>query len=169
MQTQLIEQLKSLRLRGMANALEESLTALSQKKLAPTSWLGQLLQAEMADRKARSRYVISISEYSARAVSRPRIGIAVWSQFRLVEAIMSLSGGPDKQANRSNVAGVFNSLMSQDRGRPDCRLGDSRPTFLPAPSSGCDCTRQVSPRVPGKGVFRFAGSATLGAIVRSLV
>ena len=47
---QLIEQLKSLRLRGMASALEESLTALSQKKLAPTSWLGQLLQAEMADR-----------------------------------------------------------------------------------------------------------------------
>jgi hypothetical protein len=36
MQTQLIEQLKSLRLRGMANALEERLTALSQKKLAPT-------------------------------------------------------------------------------------------------------------------------------------
>ena len=37
MQTQLIEQLKALRLRGMASALEESLTALSQKKLAPTS------------------------------------------------------------------------------------------------------------------------------------
>jgi len=27
---------------------------LSQKKLAPTTWLGQLLQAEMADRQARS-------------------------------------------------------------------------------------------------------------------
>src|SRR5208282_3555455 len=54
MQTQLIEQLKVLRLRGMASALEESLTALSQKKLAPTTWLGQLLQAEMADRQARS-------------------------------------------------------------------------------------------------------------------
>ncbi len=40
MQTQqLTEQLKTLRLRGMASALEESLTALSQKKLAPTSWL----------------------------------------------------------------------------------------------------------------------------------
>jgi DNA replication protein DnaC len=38
----------------MASALEESLTALSQKKLAPTTWLGQLLQAEMADRQARS-------------------------------------------------------------------------------------------------------------------
>jgi len=38
----------------MASALEESLTALSQKKLAPTSWLAQLLQAEMADRQARS-------------------------------------------------------------------------------------------------------------------
>jgi hypothetical protein len=51
MQTQqLTEQLKSLRLRGMASALEESLTALSQKKLAPTTWLAQLLQAEMADR-----------------------------------------------------------------------------------------------------------------------
>jgi DNA replication protein DnaC len=54
MQTQLLEQLKSLRLRGMASALEESLTALSQKKLAPTSWLSQLLQAEVADRQARS-------------------------------------------------------------------------------------------------------------------
>jgi DNA replication protein DnaC len=38
----------------MASALEESLTALSQKKLAPTSWLGQLLSAEIADRQARS-------------------------------------------------------------------------------------------------------------------
>ena len=38
----------------MASALEESLTALSQKKLAPTSWLAQLLQAEIADRQARS-------------------------------------------------------------------------------------------------------------------
>jgi len=55
MQTQqLTEQLKTLRLRGMASALEESLTALSQKKLAPTTWLAQLLQAEMADRQARS-------------------------------------------------------------------------------------------------------------------
>jgi DNA replication protein DnaC len=54
MQPQLIDQLKTLRLRGMASALEESLTALSQKKLAPTTWLAQLLQAEMADRQARS-------------------------------------------------------------------------------------------------------------------
>jgi len=55
MQTQqLTEQLKILRLRGMASALEESLTALSQKKLAPTMWLAQLLQAEVADRQARS-------------------------------------------------------------------------------------------------------------------
>ena len=55
MQTQqLTDQLKTLRLRGMASALEESLTALSQKKLAPTTWLAQLLQAEMADRQARS-------------------------------------------------------------------------------------------------------------------
>ena len=55
MQTQqLTDQLKTLRLRGMASALEESLTALSQKKLAPTMWLAQLLQAEMADRQARS-------------------------------------------------------------------------------------------------------------------
>jgi len=37
MQTQLIEQLKALRLRGMASALPDSLTTLSQKKLAPTS------------------------------------------------------------------------------------------------------------------------------------
>jgi DNA replication protein DnaC len=53
MQTQVIEQLKALRLRGMASALEESLAALSQKKLAPTSWLAQLVQAEMAHRQAR--------------------------------------------------------------------------------------------------------------------
>jgi hypothetical protein len=44
----------TLRLNGMASALEESLSALSQKKLAPTSWLAQLLQAELADRQARS-------------------------------------------------------------------------------------------------------------------
>lgn len=51
MQTQqLTGLLKALRLRGMASALEESLTALGQKKLAPTMWLAQLLQAEMADR-----------------------------------------------------------------------------------------------------------------------
>ena len=54
MQAQLIDRMKSLRLHGMASALEESLTALSQKKLAPTSWLGQLLEAEHADRQARS-------------------------------------------------------------------------------------------------------------------
>jgi DNA replication protein DnaC len=54
MQTQLIERMKSLRLHGMASALEDSLTALTQKKLAPTSWLGQLLEAEHADRQARS-------------------------------------------------------------------------------------------------------------------
>ncbi|HEX5461031.1 MAG TPA: IS21-like element helper ATPase IstB [Steroidobacteraceae bacterium] len=54
MQAQLIEQMKALRLRGMASALEESLTALSHKKLAPTAWLSQLLQAEVADRQARS-------------------------------------------------------------------------------------------------------------------
>jgi DNA replication protein DnaC len=54
MQTQLIDKMKTLRLHGMASALEESLTALSQKKLAPTSWLGQLLEAEHADRQARS-------------------------------------------------------------------------------------------------------------------
>jgi DNA replication protein DnaC len=54
MQTQLIERMKTLRLHGMASALEDSLTALTQKKLAPTSWLGQLLEAEHADRQARS-------------------------------------------------------------------------------------------------------------------
>ena len=54
MQAQLIDRMKELRLHGMASALEESLTALSQKKLAPTSWLGQLLEAEHADRQARS-------------------------------------------------------------------------------------------------------------------
>ena len=64
MQAQLIEQLKSLRLRGMASALEESLTALSQKKLAPTSWLGQLLSAEIADRQARSyQYQLRLANF----------------------------------------------------------------------------------------------------------
>lgn len=64
MQAQLIEQLKMLRLRGMASALEESLTALSQKKLAPTSWLGQLLQAEIADRQARSyQYQLRLANF----------------------------------------------------------------------------------------------------------
>ena len=64
MKDQLIEQLKSLRLRGMASALEESLTALSQKKLAPTSWLEQLLQAEIADRQARSyQYQLRLASF----------------------------------------------------------------------------------------------------------
>jgi DNA replication protein DnaC len=64
MQTQLIEQLMALRLRGMASALEESLTALSQKKLAPTSWLSQLLQAEVADRQARSyQYQLRLANF----------------------------------------------------------------------------------------------------------
>jgi len=64
MQAQLIEKMKSLRLNGMASALEESLTALSQKKLAPTSWLGQLLEAEHADRQARSfQYQIRLARF----------------------------------------------------------------------------------------------------------
>jgi DNA replication protein DnaC len=64
MQAQLIEQLKALRLRGMAHALEESLGALSQRKLAPTSWLAQLLQAELADRQARSyQYQIRLARF----------------------------------------------------------------------------------------------------------
>src|SRR5882757_11481450 len=64
MQALLIEQLKTLRLRGMANALEDSLTALTQKKLAPTSWLAQLLQAEMADRTARSyQYQLRLARF----------------------------------------------------------------------------------------------------------
>jgi DNA replication protein DnaC len=48
----------------MASALEESLTALSQKKLAPTSWLKQLLEAEHADRQARSfQYQIRLARF----------------------------------------------------------------------------------------------------------
>ena len=54
MQPQLIKKMNALRLRGMASALPESLTALSQKKLAPTGWLDQLLDAEQSDRQARS-------------------------------------------------------------------------------------------------------------------
>ncbi|MEZ6074085.1 MAG: ATP-binding protein, partial [Pirellulales bacterium] len=54
MQPQLIEKMNALRLRGMASALPESLTALSQKKIAPTGWLDQLLDAEQSDRQARS-------------------------------------------------------------------------------------------------------------------
>ena len=64
MQTQLIEQMKRLRLRGMANALEESLGALGQKKLAPTSWLAQLLQAELAERQASSyQYQLRLARF----------------------------------------------------------------------------------------------------------
>jgi DNA replication protein DnaC len=64
MQEQLIERMKALRLRGMANALEDSLTALSQKKLAPTRWLEQLLQAEIADRQARSyQYQLRLANF----------------------------------------------------------------------------------------------------------
>jgi DNA replication protein DnaC len=64
MQAQLIEQMKALRLSGMASALEESLTALSQKKLAPTSWLGQLLAAEIAERQARSfQYQLRLARF----------------------------------------------------------------------------------------------------------
>src|SRR5688500_1584786 len=64
MQTQLIEQLKTLRLRGMASALEESLTSLSQKKFAPTTWLSQLLQAEVADRQASSyQYQLRLARF----------------------------------------------------------------------------------------------------------
>jgi DNA replication protein DnaC len=64
MKDELIELLKSLRLRGMATALEDSLTALSQKKLAPTSWLQQLLQAEVADRQARSyQYQLRLASF----------------------------------------------------------------------------------------------------------
>jgi len=63
-QEQLIERMKTLRLRGMANALEDSLTALSQKKLAPTRWLEQLLQAEIADRQARSyQYQLRLANF----------------------------------------------------------------------------------------------------------
>jgi DNA replication protein DnaC len=37
---------------------------LSQKKLAPTSWLGQLLQAEIADRQARSyQYQLRLARF----------------------------------------------------------------------------------------------------------
>ena len=77
MQTQLIEQLKGLRLRGMASALEESLTALSQKKLAPTSWLSQLLQAEVADRQARSyQYQLRLARFP---MPRPTAAAALMS------------------------------------------------------------------------------------------
>jgi len=54
MKEKLIDLLKTLRLRGMAAALDDSLTALSQKKLAPTSWLEQLLHAEIARDKRRA-------------------------------------------------------------------------------------------------------------------
>ncbi|MGC1458170.1 MAG: IS21-like element helper ATPase IstB [Steroidobacteraceae bacterium] len=64
MKDELIELLKSLRLRGMASALEDSMTALSQKKLAPTSWLQQLLHAEIADRQARSyQYQLRLASF----------------------------------------------------------------------------------------------------------
>jgi len=64
MQAQLIEQMKALRLKGMASALEESLKALGQKKLAPTSWLAQLLEAEAAERQASSyQYQLRLARF----------------------------------------------------------------------------------------------------------
>ena len=64
MKEKLIDLLKTLRLRGMAAALDDSLTALSQKKLAPTSWLEQLLHAEIADRQARSyQYQLRLANF----------------------------------------------------------------------------------------------------------
>jgi hypothetical protein len=55
MQAQLIQKMTALRLRGMASALPESLTALSQNKLAPTGWLGAPCAAahESAGHRAR--------------------------------------------------------------------------------------------------------------------
>jgi len=64
MKEKLIDLLMTLRLRGMAAALDDSLTALSQKKLAPTSWLEQLLQAEISDRQARSyQYQLRLANF----------------------------------------------------------------------------------------------------------
>src|ERR1700679_4364916 len=100
MQTQqLTEQLMTLRLRGMASALEESLTALSQKKLAPTSWLGQLLQAEIADRQARSyQYQLRLAnfpmprdldsfDFRESPVNETQIRLTCWSIFSPVDTL----------------------------------------------------------------------------------
>jgi DNA replication protein DnaC len=64
MDTTLTDRFKSLRLHGMASAFEDSLNALTQRKLAPTTWLLQLLDAELSDRQSRSiRYHMSIAKF----------------------------------------------------------------------------------------------------------
>ncbi len=85
MQAQLMEKLQTLRLHGMASALEESLTALSQKKLAPTGWLAQLLEAELADRQARSY------QYQMRLARFPILRDLDWAATGLDDTTLSLS------------------------------------------------------------------------------
>jgi hypothetical protein len=54
MQAQLIERMKTLRLHGMASALEDSLTALSAEEARPDQLARAAAEAEIADRQARS-------------------------------------------------------------------------------------------------------------------
>jgi DNA replication protein DnaC len=62
--TDLLDKLKALKLYGMAEAFGPVIETALQQQLSPTDWLLQLLEAEMAERKARSiRYQLSIAKF----------------------------------------------------------------------------------------------------------
>ena len=54
MPNDLIKRLKALNLNGMATALNEMLAERARLPAAPEAWLGRLIDAEQADRQARS-------------------------------------------------------------------------------------------------------------------
>ncbi len=63
----LIQRLKSLNLKGMATALTEILAERTRRPAAPEAWLGRLIDAEQADRQARSlRYQLAAARFPIR-------------------------------------------------------------------------------------------------------
>ena len=64
MPNDLVQQLKSLNLKGMATALHEMLAERTRLPAAPEAWLGRLIDAEQADRQARSlRYQLAVARF----------------------------------------------------------------------------------------------------------
>jgi DNA replication protein DnaC len=62
---ELIDRLKALKLHGMASAFDEAVTQGIRRQLTVQEILGQLCQAEIAERKARSiRYQMGIARFS---------------------------------------------------------------------------------------------------------
>ena len=62
---ELIDRLKALKLHGMASAFDETVTQGIRRQLPVQEILGQLCQAEIAERKARSiRYQMGIARFS---------------------------------------------------------------------------------------------------------